>query len=101
MLRLLMALYIGLWIAGVVMHFVYTRRLRRVDPQLAERLYPGLWKKSMSSGAAGIRFVLAREFRSVDDPAFVRLSERYRTLLLVWLVVFAVTMVAMLVDFSG
>lgn len=94
MFSFLIPLYVVLWIAGVATHFVFARRLRALDPELADRLHPGLMRKSISSDVAAIGFLLRGKFRDLNDPGFVRLGEFYRALLVAFFVVFLATFVA-------
>ncbi len=71
----LFVIYFGMWAGGIVMTLAYRHRVRRQYPDLAARLYPGLMDKSMRHDLAAMRFVLRGEFRRLDDPSFVRLSE--------------------------
>lgn len=90
----LIPLYLALWVAGVGMHFAYKRRLRALDPELADRLYPGLLRKSIATDFAAMGFLFRGEFRKLNNPGFTRFSELYRVLTLIWFVVFLATMIA-------
>lgn len=92
----LIAAYVFLWAVGAVSSLAYRRRIRRQYPGLAARLFPGLMDKSIRSDLAGMRFMLRGEYRQLDDPAFVRLSELFRGLVVAFLAVFVTTMVVFL-----
>lgn len=97
MLPYLIPIYFILWLAGVAMHFAYKRRLRALDPQLAKRLYPGLLRKSTATDVSAIGFLFTGKFRELKDPSFIRFSEFYRALSVIWIAVFLATIVAVFV----
>jgi len=86
---LLMISSIALWCVGVVTTFVYRHRLRTFYPQIAARIAPGLLQKSVASDLAGLRFLLRRDYRSLDQRGFVRFCDFYRVVMVAFLVVFA------------
>lgn len=88
----LLVIYVGLWVGGGVMTLVYRHRLRRQYPELGARLLPGMMERTVRHDMAALRFVMRGEYRRLDDPGFVRLSEAYRALLIAFLVVFVLTM---------
>ena len=93
----LIATYVILWAAGMGMGVSYRRRIREQYPELGARLFPGLAQKSMASDLAGLTFLLRGDFRKLDDPEFVRMSETYRGMLLAFFAVFIVTFAVCLV----
>lgn len=92
----LLPAYLLLWVVGVILGFVYQRRLRALYPDLASRLHPGLLRKSAHSDFSATGFLLKARYRKLDNRSFVRLAEVYRSVTLLWYVVFAATMGAVL-----
>lgn len=93
----LIATYVVLWAAGMGLGITYRRRIRQQYPELGARLFPSLAQKSMASDLAGLAFLLRGDFRKLDDPEFVRMSETYRGMLLAFFAVFVVTFVVFFV----
>ena len=89
LLYLLIPPYLLLWVTGFGMGFLYKRRLRRLFPELAAGRHPEWPGANVSSGLRGAKFLLRREFRRLDDPAFVRFCEWYRGVMLLFFAVFS------------
>lgn len=89
LLYLLIPPYVLLWAIGFGMGFLYQRRLRRLYPELAAGRHPEWPGANVLSGLDKAKFLLGREFRRLDDPAFVRFCERYRLVILLFFAVFA------------
>ena len=79
---------IVLWCVGVAATFVYRRRLRNFYPEIAARIAPGVLRKSIASDLAGIRFLLLREYRSLDRRGFVRFCDFCRMILAAFTIAF-------------
>ena len=79
---------IVLWCIGVAATFAYRRGLRTFYPGIAGRIAPGLLRKSIASDLAGIRFLLLREYRSLDRRGFVRLCDFCRVILAAFTIAF-------------
>lgn len=95
----LLVTYLSMWAGGAVMTLLYRRRIRRRYPELGARLFPGLMDKTIQSDFAGVRFILRAEYRQLDDPAAVRLSEIYRATMLSFFAVFVVTVAVFLLRY--
>ena len=85
---LLMALSGVLWCIGVIFMFIYNHRLRRLYPNIAARIAPGLRRKSIHTDLAGVRFLFLREYRALDREDFVRFCDFYRLVAIAFLFVF-------------
>ncbi len=92
----LLPVYLLLWVVGVVLGFVYQRRLRALYPDLAARLHRGFLRKSVGSDLSATGFLLKAKYRTLDNRSFVHLAEVYRSVTLLWYVVFAATIGVML-----
>lgn len=86
--RLLLLAWIVLWCVGVFMNFAYRNRLRTLYPDIAERVAPGFYRRSITSEFARLRFIFRREYVSLDRKDFVRLCDSYRIVLIAFLVGF-------------
>ena len=96
----LLPVYLLLWVIVVILGFVYQRRLRASYPELASRLHPGLLRKSVASYLSATGFLLKAKYRKLDNRSFVRLAEVYRSVTLLWYVVFATTIGVVLWSFT-
>jgi hypothetical protein len=89
-----------LWLTGFCLQVATRRQLRILYPDIASRIAPGLLHKSIGTDMAWLRFIIRREYRSLDRKGFVRLCDLYLVTLATFAIVFA-AMVAVFVHHSG
>ncbi len=86
---------------GVATSFFYQNRLRAFYPEIAARIAPGLLRKSLTTHFAGLRFLLRRQYRSLNRKGFVRFCDFYLVLMLAFLVTFAAFVVCSVYGLFG
>jgi hypothetical protein len=96
----LVLVFLVLWLAGLCLQVATRRQLRVLYPDIASRIAPGLLHKSIATDLAWLRFIIRREYRSLDRKGFVRLCDLYLLTLATFTIVFAAT-VAAFVHHSG
>jgi hypothetical protein len=96
---LVLVCFVVLWLTGFSLQIATRRQLRAYYPDIASRIAPGLLRNNIGSSLAWIRFIIRREYRSLDRRGFVRLCNIYLVTLTILTVVFVV-MVAALVHIS-
>ena len=78
---------------------IFKRRLKSAAPHLAEKITPGLFNKSISTDFNANRFIMKKEYRSINNPGFVKFCDFYRLFSLLWYGVFGITIVSMVIYF--
>jgi hypothetical protein len=96
-ISILMPIYLASAAVAFLVHLLYRKRLRELYPDLAATLYPDMVPRnpfaSLVSGRKSWRFVMRREYRSLDNRGFVRLCDCYRVLVFWFYFMFAVLVI--------
>jgi hypothetical protein len=95
----LVFLYLIMWFLGYYLDVVFRRRLKNFYPDLGANLKPGILQKSMDTDVQTTRFILGREYSTLDNPDFVKFCVRYRIFMMASFIVFGVTAVALVIYF--
>ncbi len=86
-ISILMPIYLASMALSFFVYLLYRRRLRALYPDLAATLYPDMIHRNpftnFISSRKSMRFVMRREYRSLDNRGFVRLCDCCR-LLIFW-----------------
>ena len=90
---MLLILFLVMWLSVSFFSLIYKRRLKMLYPDLGASLHPGLLHKSIYMDLKSTRFLLSGEYRSLDNPEFVRFCDRFRGLVIMWFIVLGVTIV--------
>jgi len=75
--------YLTTWIVGVVNGYVMRRYFVSRYPATAKQVFPDLLKKSISSDFNSFRYILARVYTGIEDPAFVKRMDFHRLISLI------------------
>ena len=97
---LLLVCVFGLWLTGLCLQIAARRQLRAFYPDIASRVAPGLLRNNIGTSLAWMRFIIRREYRSLDRQGFVRLCNFYLVTFVIFTIVFVV-LVAAFVHVSG
>src|SRR5258708_23680765 len=89
----------GLWLTGFCLQIAARRQLRAFYPDIASLIAPGLLRNNIGTSLGWLRFIIRREYRSLDRRGFVRLCNFYLITLVIFTIVFVV-MVASLVHIA-
>jgi hypothetical protein len=96
-ISILMPIYLASMVLCFFVYLLYRRRLRELYPDLAATLYPDMVPRnpfaSFVSGRKSWRFVMRREYRSLDNRGFVRLCDFCRVLIFWCYFAFAVLVI--------
>jgi hypothetical protein len=96
----LVVVYFLVWLTGFCLQIAARRQLRAFYPDIASRVAPGMLRNRIGSSLAWIRFIIRREYRSLDRWSFVWLCHFYLVTLALFVITFVV-MVAAFVHVSG
>jgi len=80
---LFLFIYLTTWIVGVVNGYVMKHYFVSRYPAIANQVFPDLLKKSISSDITRFRYILARGYTEVEDPAFVKRMDFHRLISLI------------------
>ena len=86
-LGILIVSFIVLWLIGFITQIVVRSQLRSLYPDVASRIAPGMMQKSMTTDLAYLRFVIRREYRSLNSRSFVRLCDFFFAVIIVSILV--------------
>jgi hypothetical protein len=80
-IRVIMFLYFSVFFYYLYFHRIFKRRLEKVYPELGlgTSLYPDI---SFATDLKLTRFLLYREYRTLDNPHFVSFCGRFRALVI-------------------
>lgn len=76
-LGVLIIVYFVFWLTALVLQIAVRRRLRAFYPEIAARVAPGFLHNNIAASWAWFRFIIRREYRSLDRPGFVLLCDFY------------------------
>jgi hypothetical protein len=96
-ITILMPIYLASMALCFFVYLRYRRQLRALYPDLAATLYPNMVPRNpitnLISGGKSWRFVMRREYRSLDNRGFVRLCDCCRVLIFWCYFAFAVLVI--------
>jgi hypothetical protein len=73
-------------VVGAYLNAKFLRHLRESHMEVWRSLgSPSFWNQSIQNGFAVLRFLLKKEFRSLEDPEFIRLCEQFRVFIILYI----------------